>query len=88
MLINNVNAAICLRDAPFDGFQRPKKMPVYQFLLPPKVAQKCFIGFPYQSFFTVLPFWWQERASVGILCILISCFSQSKLSWHVFFMAR
>lgn len=87
MLMNNANAAICLRDAPIDGFHRLKNVSL-SISSPPTVARKCFIKFPYQSFFTVLSFWSQECASVGILCILISCFSQSKLSWHVFFMAR
>lgn len=48
----------------------------------PKMAQNYFINFDYHSFFTVLS---QKYASLGILCIVISCFSQSKLSCHVFF---
>lgn len=63
-----------------------QKMSVYQFLLPQsgsEMLNQVYLSFFFQCFV----FWSQECASVGILCILISCFSQSKLGWHGFFMA-
>lgn len=82
MLINNVNVAICLLDALFDGCHNSKIVSLSISTL--YSGQKRLPQVSLSVFFHCFAFFWsQQCASIGILCTIISCFSQSKLSWRV-----